>query len=172
MTQIFSFPSVSCDSADRLILGSMPGKASLKAGQYYAHPQNAFWWMMEWLFDISAAADYERRCQGLLENNIALWDVLKACVRTSSLDSDIVESSIVPNDFESFLRDHPEIKMIFFNGTKAENVYRRYVQPNLPDEFAAIPTLRLPSTSPAHASMSKPEKLAHWQVVKEGLSSL
>lgn len=169
MTKVFSFPPVSSESADRMILGSMPGRASLEANQYYAFSQNAFWWIMESLFGIPAENDYERRCGGLLENNIALWDVLKACTRASSLDADIVESSIVPNDFESFLRQHPGISMIFFNGTKAENFYRRYVQPNLPEVMAAIPTMRLPSTSPANASMSRMEKLNDWQVVKDGL---
>jgi len=92
-------------------------------------------------------------------------DVLKACTRTGSLDSGIVEASIVPNDLGGFLKSHPRIAAIYFNGAKAEQCYRKYVLPDLPDAKARIPMQRLPSTSPAHASMSVAEKLAVWRVV-------
>lgn len=165
MSYIHSFPPVSEPTADRLILGSMPGKASLAARQYYAHPRNLFWRLMEALLGIQADLPYAERCRQLAEQGVALWDVLKTCTRSSSLDSDIVEASIVPQDFEGFLRAHPRIGVIFFNGAKAESVWRRHVGPTLPDDLAAIPTSRLPSTSPANASIPYPVKLRQWRAV-------
>jgi TDG/mug DNA glycosylase family protein len=166
MTRVHSFPPTSTASATRLILGSMPGKASLAARQYYAHPRNIFWQIMHRVLDIPSDASYEQRCQGLAENRIALWDVLKTCTRIGSLDSDIVESSMVPNDFEAFLRAHPGIRTIFFNGAKAEKMYLRHVQPGLPDRLARIRAVRLPSTSPANASIPLAVKLEHWEVLR------
>ncbi len=165
MSYIHSFPPVSEPTADRLILGSMPGKASLAARQYYAHPRNLFWRLMEALLGIQADLPYAERCRQLAEQGVALWDVLKTCTRSSSLDSDIVEASIVPQDFEGFLRAHPRIGVIFFNGAKAESVWRRHVGPTLPADLAAIPTSRLPSTSPANASIPYPVKLRQWRTV-------
>lgn len=163
--QVYSFPPISAPDATRLVLGSMPGKASLAAGQYYAHPRNHFWQVIETLFDLPAGSSYEARCAVLVEHRIALWDVLKACFRTSSLDSDIVEESIVPNDFAGFLARHPRIRAIYFNGAKAESVYLRYVRPTLPDALASIPLCRLPSTSPANASWTFRDKLERWRVI-------
>ena len=165
MSYIHSFPPVSGPAADRLILGSMPGKASLAANQYYAHPRNLFWPIVETLFDIRADLPYAERCRQLAEQGVALWDVLKTCTRSSRLDSDILEASIVPQGFEGFLRAHPRIGVIFFNGAKAESVWRRHVGPTLPADLAAIPTSRLPSTSPANASIPYPVKLRQWRAV-------
>ncbi|MTI52715.1 MAG: DNA-deoxyinosine glycosylase [Alcanivorax sp.] len=165
MSYIHSFPPVSEPTADRLILGSMPGKASLAARQYYAHPRNLFWRLMEALLGIQADLPYAERCRQLAGQGVALWDVLRTCTRSSSLDSDIVEGSIVPQDFEGFLRAHPRIGVIFFNGAKAESVWRRHVGPTLPADLAAIPTSRLPSTSPANASIPYPVKLRQWRTV-------
>ncbi|MAO60863.1 MAG: DNA-deoxyinosine glycosylase [Alcanivorax sp.] len=165
MSYIHSFPPVSEPGADRLILGSMPGKASLAANQYYAHPRNLFWPIIETLFGIPADLAYEARCRQLAEQGVALWDVLRTCTRSSSLDSDILEASIVPQDFEGFLHAHPRIGVIFFNGAKAESVWRRHVRPALPDDFAAIPTVRLPSTSPANAAIPVSAKQNAWRAI-------
>jgi TDG/mug DNA glycosylase family protein len=158
-----SFPPISRRDAAKLILGSMPGKASLEANQYYAHPRNNFWRIVGEVLDFPADFSYQRRCKKLTESGFAVWDVMKACFRSSSLDSDILESSVVPNDFEQFLRDHPAIRAIYFNGTKAEQSYRRYVLPQLPEELANIPAIRLPSTSPANASISYSTKSTAWR---------
>lgn len=165
MTFIHSFAPVAADGATRLILGSMPGIASLRAGQYYAHPRNAFWRIVGELLQIDPAADYEQRCAQLVQRRVALWDVLHTCTRLGSLDSAIVESSIVPNDFAVFLENHPQIQKIFFNGAKAEQMYRKHVLPGLPSDLAGIPTCRLPSTSPAHAGMTFVDKLAQWKKI-------
>lgn len=85
-----------------LILGSMPGVASLKAQQYYAHPQNLFWKILGCTFGFDPAATYEERTQYLAEAGVAVWDVLASCMREGSLDADIDKASAVPNDFATF----------------------------------------------------------------------
>ena len=134
--------------------------------QYYAHPQNAFWKIIARIFDVEPSLSYARRTKILSSNRIALWDVLAAAERPGSLDSSIVHASVRANDFESFLRSHPRVRRVCFNGRKAEEMYRRFVLPGLPAEFAAIHYLSLPSTSPAHAGMPFAEKLVRWEVIK------
>ncbi|HEY8084366.1 MAG TPA: DNA-deoxyinosine glycosylase [Methylophilaceae bacterium] len=166
MSIVQSFPPVARLDARILILGSMPGKASLAANQYYAHPHNLFWPFMQQLLGIDRTADYQERLVTLHSHGIALWDVLKECFRTSSLDGDIVETSIIPNDFATFFAQHQQIHRIFFNGEKAEKAFRRYVFPGLPDMEGKLLT-RLPSTSPANASISRAHKLQSWQAIAE-----
>ena len=149
----------------------MPGKASLLAKKYYAHPRNAFWRIIEQLFGVDATLGYEERCARLTGHGVAVWDVLKACTRSSSLDSDIVESSIVPNDFQDFFDGHPKIRAIYFNGAKAETTYRRHVLAELLGPAAKIPALRLPSTSPANASLTFEDKLEAWQTISQRRSN-
>jgi TDG/mug DNA glycosylase family protein len=168
---VHSFSPLARPDARLLVLGSMPGKASLRATQYYAHPRNAFWKIIEALFAIPAELPYAERCARLTAHGVAVWDVLQSCTRQSSLDSDIVASSAVPNDFHRFLSDHPHIRAIAFNGQKAQQLFMRQVQPSLPPAFREIPTCRLPSTSPAHASLGFDAKLAHWQIVAQTVST-
>ncbi len=162
MTRVHSFPPIAAPDARRLLLGSMPGIASLTAQQYYAHPQNVFWKVLTAALDINAALSYEERCRQLMERRIAVWDVLKTCTRTGSLDSDILADSVAPNDFAGFFAKHPHIELICFNGAKAEDIWRRHIAPTLPQAVTAIRTVRLPSTSPAHASLALAEKITRW----------
>jgi TDG/mug DNA glycosylase family protein len=162
---VHSFPAISDPTCRVLILGSMPGKASLRAKQYYAHLQNAFWRILSEYFDVDVEAPYEQRVAGLIQHRLAVWDVLRSCTRESSLDSDIVEASIVPNDFAGFFSKHPELHTVCFNGAKAEACFRRYVLPSLPEPNLACH--RLPSTSPANASIPYAKKLAAWKIVSE-----
>jgi hypoxanthine-DNA glycosylase len=159
------FPPIADARARILVLGSLPGQKSLEMGQYYAQPQNAFWRIMGDLFGAGPALPYPARLERLVARDIAVWDVLAAGERPGSLDSAIVSSSIVINDFGQFFARHQSIALVCCNGRKAAELYRRRVQPTLPSAPAALPTVVLPSTSPAHASLSFAEKLARWRAV-------
>jgi TDG/mug DNA glycosylase family protein len=163
-----SFPPLSNVTAHTLVLGSMPGTASLQAGQYYAHPRNLFWPFMQALFGIPADMDYQQRCAALTSHGIALWDVLDSCYREGSLDAAIDRDSMMPNNFAGFLQRHRNISRICFNGAKAEVVWTRMVLPSLSPSQLAIPRFRLPSTSPANASISRAEKLKQWSILADG----
>jgi len=160
---IRSFAPIARRDARVLILGSMPGQKSLDAGQYYAHRQNSFWRIIGELLGVEPHAPYAKRAKALKASRVALWDVLHSCVRPGSLDSRIRQE--VPNDFKAFFRSHPGIAQVFFNGAKAEASYHRHVLPELerPLRYA-----RLPSTSPAHASISHARKLRAWRAILRG----
>lgn len=163
-----SFPPLGNRQATRLVLGSMPGKASLLAQQYYAHPRNAFWFIMQELFGIDRTLPYAARVRELSKTGLAVWDVLAACTRGTSLDSDIVPESVVPNDFEAYLRSHPRIRAIYFNGGAARALFERHVVPSLSPRFQGIGRHTLPSTSPTHAARTHAQKLALWRVICAG----
>lgn len=156
----YSFPPISNADAKVLILGTMPGAKSLALNQYYGHPQNAFWKIMFTLFDTPYSKEYEERKNLLLNNHIAVWDVLEACLREGSLDSAIQEE--VPNDIESFLKLHPNIRHIFFNGQKAAAFFKKYIK--LEQEYYLT---TLPSTSPANAGKTFENKLKEWSNIKQ-----
>ena len=161
------FPPIARSDATTLILGSLPGRKSLEMQQYYAHPQNAFWKLIAAIFDADGALPYTRRVRILTGHRIALWDVLAAAERPGSLDSSIVHHSAQVNDFAKFFRAHPRIRRVFFNGRKAEDLFRRRVLPGLGSEFSGIRSVCLPSTSPAHAGMTFAKKLESWRKIKE-----
>lgn len=163
MPRIRCFAPIENPAATVLILGSMPGKASLAAGEYYAHPRNAFWAIMGELIGARPDLPYQARLKILRSSGIALWDVLGSCVRKSSLDSHIEADSAVPNDFKSFFLRHPNITRVFFNGAKAEQCFLKYVQPSL--DSTTLQFQRLPSTSPANAGISYEQKLLAWRSV-------
>ena len=165
MPRVRSFPPIENARARVLILGSMPGGASLAAGQYYAHPQNLFWRIIGDLLGVKPGLSYAARTRLLKAKGIALWDVLESCVREGSLDSAIEETSIAVNDFTSFYGAHPRMERVFFNGAKAQAAYRRYVIPALGADGPIVEYLRLPSTSPAHAALSFEKKRDAWKAV-------
>ncbi len=166
-----SFPPISSPDATVLILGSLPGKRSLEAQQYYAQPQNAFWKIMGEFFDAGPELPYPARTQRLTQHAIALWDVVASAERAGSLDSSIVRSSVTVNDFRGLFQTHGEIELVCFNGAKAADLYERQVLPALDGDFAHLRYERLPSTSPAHAAMRYEEKLKRWSVVKQAAES-
>jgi len=119
-----AFPPVADSKARVLILGSMPGEASLAARQYYAFPRNHFWSIMGELVGASPALPYAQRLAALCRAGIALWDVLERCEREGSLDTAINEETLIANDFASFLRRHKRIEHIFFNGKSVARLFR------------------------------------------------
>lgn len=156
-----SFPPIADAGARVLILGSMPGVASLLAGRYYAHGRNAFWPLLGALLGFAADAPYAERTAALRAAGVALWDVLHTCTREGSLDAMIARGSEVPNDLPGFLAAHPQVRHVFFNGAAAEACFRRHVLPRL--DADALTLARLPSSSPAHAALSFERKLAAWR---------
>jgi len=163
MPLLQGLPPVASPAARILILGSMPGQASLSAARYYAHERNAFWRIMGDLVGAAPGLPYEARLARLQAAGIALWDVIGSCERYGSLDADIVAGSVQVNDFAAFFAAHPHIERIYFNGSAAEATFRRHVVPVLGDRLP--PLQRLPSTSPAHAARGYAEKLAAWSVL-------
>lgn len=158
-----SFAPIAAPDATILILGSMPGIASLEAGQYYAHPRNAFWPIMGALYGAAPDLPYTERVARLIANGVAVWDVLQACEREGSLDSSI--RAEVPNDFAAFFSSHPDIRCVGLNGGKAAATFRKFAAASLPPGAVAH---ILPSTSPAHAARSFEDKCALWRAALIG----
>ncbi len=161
--RVHGLPPIAAADARVLVLGSMPGAASLAAGQYYAHPQNAFWSIVEAVVGVARDRDYAERCARLAAAGVAVWDVLASCVRPGSLDADIDPASIATNDFGVFLAAHPCIATVCCNGATAFACYRRRVVPQLRGAAAVLPVVQLPSTSPAHATLDRAAKIAGWR---------
>lgn len=159
----FSFQPISNNDANILILGTMPGTKSLEINQYYGHNQNNFWKFMFTILDEDFSTDYKIKKELLQKNKIALWDVLQYCDRVGSLDSAIKNE--IANDFETFLKQHPNIKTILFNGQKAAAFFKKYVQ--LEKSYQLI---TLTSTSPANASKTFQSKLDEWKIISSLLT--
>lgn len=160
MTLVHSFPPVVATAARALIVGSMPGVASLQAQRYYAHPRNAFWPIVAAVGGFAADAPYAQRLAALQQRGVALWDVLQSCERRGSLDSDIAPASQRVNDFAALFAVQPGLRAVLCNGGTAHDLFVRHVAPIAPPGLTVV---RLPSTSPAHASSSFLQKLAAWR---------
>ncbi len=159
------FPPVLTPSCHTLVLGSMPSVESLQRGEYYAHPRNAFWDIVEELLGIPRTREYPERLRDLAACGVALWDVLAQCRRAGSLDSAI--RAPVPNDFSSLLADGSAIRRVCVNGGKAHELFTRHVIPTL-SSGATLEIIRLPSTSPANARLSFAQKLDAWRILAAG----
>ncbi len=142
-----------------LILGSFPGVASLQARQYYGHPRNHFWPLLSaiWALDLPARP-YRERLAALRERGLGLWDVYASCRRAGSLDSAIEAAE--PNDLASLRRRAPGLVLVAHNGAESARAAPRLAA-------LGLPTLRLPSSSPANASWSFERKLAAWRAAFE-----
>ena len=151
-----SFPPVINADTRILILGSMPGGASLAAGQYYAHPRNQFWRLAGALTDAPGLVTlpYTQRLAHLQAHRIGLWVVIAACEREGSLDSAIRNAQA--NDFALLHRLCPELTRVGFNGQTSGKFAPVFAK-------AGYETLVLPSSSPAHAGRSFEQKLQAWQ---------
>ena len=146
-----------------LILGSLPGEASLAAGQYYAHPRNAFWRLMDGVTgrDISSLP-YEDRLVALQDIGIGLWDVIASAERSGSLDSAIRSPDTA--DLRGLIARLPALHAVAFNGGKAARLGLKI----LAFEADRISLISLPSSSPAHAR-SLATKSADWAILTSHL---
>lgn len=142
-----------------LILGSFPSVLSLEKREYYGNPKNRFWAIMEELFGVPATLTYPDRIALLTQHGIALWDVVRTCERPGSADSRIKNPA--PNDIAGFARAHPTLRLVALNGSTAGRLYHRFAE--VPD----LPSVTLPSTSPANAAVAFGEKVQRW---REGLT--
>lgn len=162
MPFVQGFPPVASAASRVLILGSMPGTASLAAQQYYAHPRNAFWPIVGNLLGFAPDLPYRERLRALRSSGVALWDVLQCCDRDGSLDSDIAPASRRLNDFAAFFARHRRIVAVLCNGGTAHGLFVRRVLPTLGSD-AEWHVHQLPSTSPAHAARSLAQKRHAWR---------
>jgi len=152
-----------------LVLGSMPGAVSLARGEYYAHPRNRFWQLMELLTGVPASAPYDERLQSLNAAGVGVWDVLGSCERTGSLDSGIAKSSERCNDIVGMLNEYENIRLVCCNGGKAHASFKSGIEPWLNGlVLARTDVKRLPSTSPANASYSLSRLMESWSLITVG----
>lgn len=159
-----SFPPIFRADARVLILGSMPGAESLRQRQYYAHLRNAFWPVMGAIFDAGPDRPYPDRVARLRAARVAVWDVVARCRRPGSLDSDIIPTSVIPNDIEGLVKRAPRLRRIVFNGGGAERWFLRFFRDRLDREpLARLDYIRLPSTSPACAALTRDRKIELWR---------
>ena len=148
-----------------LILGSLPGRASLAAGEYYAHPRNLFWDLMRDLDGAGRELPYDRRTAVLRDRGIALWDVIAEARRPGSLDASIDLAGARHNDIAALIAREPTLRAVAFNGGAARMLFQRHVAPRPGVATTALACLALPSTSPAHASLGADAKRNAWRAI-------
>ncbi|WP_337925466.1 DNA-deoxyinosine glycosylase [Croceicoccus gelatinilyticus] len=164
MTRKSSFPPVVRADTRLLLLGSLPGEASLRAARYYAHPQNRFWHLVGAVIGVDLPAlDYDARLGVLLDHRIGLWDVVKSGRREGSLDAALRE--VEGNPLAELVQNLPDLAAIGFNGGTAAHIGRRLVGAGTP-----LTMIDLPSSSPAFAAMSLAEKTARWLALRPFLT--
>lgn len=147
-----------------LILGSLPGEASLAAARYYANPRNQFWRLVGAVVDIDLVAqDYERRLETLLAHRIGLWDSIGSATRSGSLDTAIRD--VAPNALATLAAALPQLRCIAFNGAKSASIGTQQLAGG-----GTFELLRLPSSSPAHASLTYEAKLGEWTKLRKFLA--
>jgi len=158
-----SFAPVADARTRVLILGSLPGDASLAAARYYANPHNQFWRLVGAVIECDLAClDYECRLSTLLDHGIGLWDSIGSATRKGSLDTAI--RGIKANPLAGFAATLPHLRAIAFNGAKSAAIGAPLL-----DEAGPLDLIRLPSSSPAHAALSFDAKLAQWNSLRKFL---
>lgn len=160
-----AFPPSVDEATQLLILGSLPGDASIKQGEYYAHRGNAFWSLMgEVLREDLRAAPYALRLKRLRARGVGLWDVIESADRPGSLDNAIRGAEL--RDLNSFIARLPALRAIAFNGKAASAHGRRQIGAGCP----ALTLIDLPSSSGANAMLSREMKINAWQVLREWIA--
>lgn len=156
-----TIPPIFDENSKVLILGSFPSVKSREVQFYYGNPQNRFWRVLAELLGREVPSTPAEKGYMLLQNNIALWDVIAACDIDGSEDSTI--RNVIPNDLR-IITETADIKQIFTNGGTADKLYRKYCVSQ-----TGIPAIRLPSTSPANAGSSLEKLVNAWEIVTEAL---
>lgn len=159
--QSHTFEPIFDSNSKILILGTFPSIKSRENNFYYGHPQNRFWSVLAEILGTEIPKSIPEKRQMLLENNIAIWDVVGSCEISNSADTSI--KNVVPNDL-SVIFENADIKTVYANGKTAEKLYNKYLLKETEKEI--IP---LPSTSPANAAFSKERLVKAWEIIKEDL---
>ena len=142
-----------------LILGSFPSVKSREQMFFYGHPQNRFWRVVSAVFGCDLPVTVEQKRKMLLDNGIAVWDVIASCEITGSSDSSI--RNVTANNL-SIILDTADIRQIFVNGKTAEKYYNKYLRTSVGRDVVC-----LPSTSPANAAWSVDRLVEVWQIIRE-----
>lgn len=164
--RVRSFPPVIDERSRLLVLGSMPGVASLKAHQYYGNERNFMWRILYAIFEGREPDPvYEDRLAFALKHGVALWDTIAACDRPGSLDSDIKD--VEPNDIPGLLADYPNVHTIVCNGTKSHTELMKHYGDH--SEVARRRVLKLPSTSPIPTPKYRglEDRLEAWKIIQD-----
>jgi hypoxanthine-DNA glycosylase len=154
-TRIYSYGPVADEKSRVLVLGTIASPMSLLTGFFYGHPRNSFWTILSRFFGEPLPLTNDEKRSLLLRNRVALWDVIHSCVRPGALDADITKPE--PNDIAGFLKSHTGIRAVLLNGGKAYELYVKNFGKSVP-----LPAHKMPSTSPAYASLSVHEKFERW----------
>jgi double-stranded uracil-DNA glycosylase len=154
MTYSHPFPPILDQNTRILFLGSFPSIASFEHSFYYAHPRNAFWPILEAIFDVRLET-HEAKKVFCLEKGIGLWDVIGSCERSNSSDTNL--KNCIPNDFKQLLHEYPNIQALAFTGKKSHDLFMKFYKD------VSVKKVLLPSTSPAHAAMTFEEKKERYE---------
>lgn len=154
-------PPVYDENSKILILGSFPSVKSRENHFFYHHPQNRFWKTLAAVVGCDTPDSIDEKKKFLLDNNIAVWDVIASCEIEGSSDSSI--KNVVVNDFNPII-NNSNIKQIFCNGGKSYELYRKYCE-----KITNLKAIKLPSTSPANARFSLEKLTSEWKIITEYL---
>ena len=155
---LHNIPPLYGEKSETLILGSFPSVKSREAEFFYGHPQNRFWRVLAGVFSAPVPETVEQKKKLVLENRLALWDVIAECEITGSADTSI--KNVKPNDIAGII-ENTAVSRIFVNGKTAEKYYIRYIE-----KTVAQKAVCLPSTSPANAAWSLDRLINAWQIIK------
>ena len=156
---VHPIPPLFNEDSETLILGSFPSVKSREAEFFYGHPQNRFWAVVAEIYGCEKPQTVEEKKKLVLENKLAMWDVIQSCEIEGSADSTI--SNVTANDLNIILQNS-KVNRIFVNGKTAEKYYNKYTYPK-----TGIKAICLPSTSPANAAWNVERLVEAWKIIKK-----
>ncbi|MBQ2973682.1 MAG: DNA-deoxyinosine glycosylase [Clostridia bacterium] len=156
---IHPIPPLFNEESKTLILGSFPSVKSREAAFFYGNPQNRFWAVIAEIYGYEKPQTVEEKKKLVLENKLAMWDVIQSCEIEGSADSTI--SNVTANDL-SIILENSNVDRIFVNGKTAEKYYKKYTYPK-----TGIKAFCLPSTSPANAAWNIEKLVDAWKIISE-----